>query len=173
MHVDCDDGHLSGIMEAMNYHAQEDNYSNFGLDYPYAPFMIVRTLHINKEYRRMGLGKSIIQFAHEYIGSLFNLNLNFITWEVAYYDKTTDGEKFTQADYDANIAFSIAIGGHVFSKYESSRFFFYNSDESLAEDLLVKKGLLPITATKEMAEKYLEYLKNIDYPVQDLLKGKS
>lgn len=129
LHVDCDDGHLSGIMEAMNYYNQENNYDKFGLDYPYVPFMILRTLHINKEYRRMGLGKSIIQFAHEYIGSLFNLDLNLITWEVAYYDKTTDGEKFTQADYDVNIDFSKAIGGKEFSKYESSRFFFYNSDD--------------------------------------------
>lgn len=135
MHVDCDDGHLSGIMEEMNYHAQEDNYNDFGLDYPYAPFMILRTLHIDKEYRRMGLGKSIIQFAHEYIGSLFNLDLNLIAWEVAYYNKTTDGERFTQADYDANIAFSIAIGGHVFSKYKNSIFFFYNNDEFIDEDI--------------------------------------
>ena len=74
------------------------------------------------------------QFAHEYIGSLFNLDLNLITWEVAYYNKTTDGEKFTQADYDANIAFSIAIGGHVFSKYKNSIFFFYNDDEKSDED---------------------------------------
>ena len=31
-------------MEEMNYHAQEDNYNDFGLDYPYAPFMILRTI---------------------------------------------------------------------------------------------------------------------------------
>ena len=126
MHVDCEDGHLAGIMEEMEYHSQENNYHRFGLDFPYAPFMILRTLHINKEYRRMGIGKAIIQFAHEYVGALFNLDLNLITWEVAYYNKTTDGEKFTQADYDANIAFSKSIGGHEFSKYKNSRFFFIN-----------------------------------------------
>ncbi len=129
MHVDCEDGQLSGIMEEMNYHDQDDNYDSYGLDYPYAPFMILRSLHVDKEYRRMGIGKAIIQFAHEYIGSLFNLDLNLIAWEVAYYTKTTDGEKFTQADYDANIAFSQSIGGREFSKYQSSRFFLYNSDE--------------------------------------------
>ena len=129
MHVDCEDGQLSGIMEEMNYHDQDDNYDNYGLDYPYAPFMILRSLHVDKEYRRMGIGKAIIQFAHEYIGSLFNIDLNLIAWEVAHYTKTTDGEKFTQADYDANIAFSQSIGGREFSKYQSSRFFLYNSDE--------------------------------------------
>lgn len=137
MHVDCDDGYLSGIMEAMNYHNQENNYDKFGLDYPYAPFMILRTLHIDKEYRRIGLGKALIQFAHEYIGSLFNLDLNLITWEVAYYNKTTDGEKFTQADYDANIAFSKAIGGEVFSTYNHSTFFFYNADDEEFDEMLL------------------------------------
>ena len=63
------------------------------------------------------------------------MDLNLITWEVAYYNKTTDGERFTQADYDANIAFSIAIGGHVFSKYKNSIFFFYNNDEFIDEDI--------------------------------------
>lgn len=133
MHVDCDDGYLSGIMEEMNYHNQEDNYDSYGLDYPYAPFMILRSLHIDKEYRRMGIGKAIIQFAHEYIGSLFNLQLNLIVWEIAYYNQTTDGERFTQADYDVNIAFSKAVGGREFSKYQSSRFFLYNSDEVFDE----------------------------------------
>lgn len=187
MHVDCENGQLSGIMEEMNYHDQRDNYDNLGFDSAYSPFMILRTLHIDKKYRRMGIGKSIIQFAYEYIGALFNLNLNLIAWEVAYYNKTTDGEKFTQADYDANIAFSQAIGGREFSKYQNSRYFLYNSDdrfrdvqdddhedeldEDFDRDYLIEKGLLPLSATKKMARDYMKFLKEQNYPLQDYDKS--
>ena len=137
MHVDCDDGQLSDIMEEMDYANIEDSYMDFNLIHPYAPFMILRNLHVDKEYRRMGIGKSIIQFAHEYIGSLFNLKLNLVIWEIAYYNKTTDGDRFTQADYDANIAFSKAVGGEIFSTYNHSTFFFYNEgSEKIDEDLI-------------------------------------
>lgn len=138
MHIDCDDGHLSRILEEMAFYNHEDNYMVFGLSMEYEPFMILRNIHIDKEYRRMGIGKAIIQFAHEYIGAILNLNLNSIVWEVSFFDKTIDDEPFTEKDFDNLIAFSKAIGGHEFSNpiFELKYFFYNNNPFSIDEKLL-------------------------------------
>ena len=100
--------------------------------------MILRNIHIDKEYRRMGIGKAIIQFAHEYIGAILNLNLNSIVWEVSFFDKTIDDEPFTEKDFDNLIACSKAIGGHEFSNpiFELKYFFYNNNPFSIDEKLL-------------------------------------
>lgn len=132
MHIDCDDGHLSRILEEMAFYNHEDNYMVFGLSMEYEPFMILRNIHIDKEYRRMGIGKAIIQFAHEYIGAILNLNLNSIVWEVSFFDKTIDDEPFTEKDFDNLIAFSKAIGGHEFSNpIFELKYFFHNNNPSI------------------------------------------